>query len=167
MLSRTKGNTGRKEHSFPLLPLCWIRTPLPEVVVLIATLLREGCYSCWWWVLILPWKPPSCPGPAQPAVSQVTVSMAGCAKRCKQGLVKFALSLHKLVTGTLIKDIPSMCHALGQGGLGCTFVFREEKEGRYFDVDIVMCVGFSQSTTCGCAAAAAAADSTKMLSYEF
>uniref|UniRef100_A0AAQ5YFQ2 EF-hand domain-containing protein n=1 Tax=Amphiprion ocellaris TaxID=80972 RepID=A0AAQ5YFQ2_AMPOC len=30
--------------------------------------------------------------------------MAGCAKRCKQGLVKFALSLHKLVTGTLNKD---------------------------------------------------------------
>uniref|UniRef100_A0A8C4HGK8 EF-hand domain-containing protein n=1 Tax=Dicentrarchus labrax TaxID=13489 RepID=A0A8C4HGK8_DICLA len=30
--------------------------------------------------------------------------MTGCAKRCKQGLVKFALSLHKLVTGTLIKD---------------------------------------------------------------
>uniref|UniRef100_A0A3B5AVN7 Potassium voltage-gated channel interacting protein 1 n=1 Tax=Stegastes partitus TaxID=144197 RepID=A0A3B5AVN7_9TELE len=30
--------------------------------------------------------------------------MAGCAKRCKQGLVKFALSLHKLVTGSLIKD---------------------------------------------------------------
>ncbi|KAM3612441.1 uncharacterized protein V6R79_008428 [Siganus canaliculatus] len=29
--------------------------------------------------------------------------MTGCAKRCKQGLVKFALSLHKLVTGTLIK----------------------------------------------------------------
>ncbi|KAE8285926.1 Kv channel-interacting protein 1 [Larimichthys crocea] len=30
--------------------------------------------------------------------------MTGCAKRCKQGLVKFALTLHKLVTGTLIKD---------------------------------------------------------------
>ena len=29
--------------------------------------------------------------------------MTGGAKRCKQGLVKFALSLHKLVTGTLIK----------------------------------------------------------------
>ncbi|KAJ3587183.1 hypothetical protein NHX12_010781 [Muraenolepis orangiensis] len=27
--------------------------------------------------------------------------MAGCAKRCKQGLVKFAVSLHRLVTGTL------------------------------------------------------------------
>ncbi|CAB1337103.1 unnamed protein product, partial [Coregonus sp. 'balchen'] len=31
------------------------------------------------------------------------VRMAGCAKRCKQGLVKFVLSLHKLVTGTLKK----------------------------------------------------------------
>ncbi|KAM9413802.1 A-type potassium channel modulatory protein KCNIP1-like isoform 4-T6 [Salvelinus alpinus] len=30
--------------------------------------------------------------------------MAGCAKRCKQGLVKCVLSLHKLVTGTLNKD---------------------------------------------------------------
>nr|XP_023845396.1 Kv channel-interacting protein 1-like isoform X2 [Salvelinus alpinus] len=30
--------------------------------------------------------------------------MAGCAKRCKQGLVKFVLSLHKLITGTLKKD---------------------------------------------------------------
>ncbi|XP_023184870.1 Kv channel-interacting protein 1 isoform X1 [Xiphophorus maculatus] len=30
--------------------------------------------------------------------------MTGCAKRCKQGLVKFAFTLHKLVTGTLIKD---------------------------------------------------------------
>uniref|UniRef100_A0A3P8PQZ4 EF-hand domain-containing protein n=1 Tax=Astatotilapia calliptera TaxID=8154 RepID=A0A3P8PQZ4_ASTCA len=30
--------------------------------------------------------------------------MTGCAKRCKQGLVKFAVTLHKLVTGTLIKD---------------------------------------------------------------
>lgn len=29
--------------------------------------------------------------------------MAGCAKRCKQGFVKFVLSLHRLVTGTLIK----------------------------------------------------------------
>uniref|UniRef100_A0A8C7KU95 EF-hand domain-containing protein n=1 Tax=Oncorhynchus kisutch TaxID=8019 RepID=A0A8C7KU95_ONCKI len=30
--------------------------------------------------------------------------MAGCAKRCKQGLVKCVLSLYKLVTGTLNKD---------------------------------------------------------------
>ncbi|KAM9511921.1 A-type potassium channel modulatory protein KCNIP1-like isoform 1-T2 [Salvelinus alpinus] len=30
--------------------------------------------------------------------------MAGCAKRCKQGLVKSVLSLHKLITGTLKKD---------------------------------------------------------------
>lgn len=29
--------------------------------------------------------------------------MTGCAKRCKQGFVKFVLSLHRLVTGTLIK----------------------------------------------------------------
>lgn len=49
------------------------------------------------------WEPLSCSGPAQPIVSQVPVRMTGCAKRCKQGLVKFALSLHKLVTGTLIK----------------------------------------------------------------
>ncbi|XP_052431049.1 Kv channel-interacting protein 1 isoform X1 [Carassius gibelio] len=30
--------------------------------------------------------------------------MSGCARRCKHGLVKFALSVSKLVTGTLIKD---------------------------------------------------------------
>uniref|UniRef100_A0A3B4EKN3 EF-hand domain-containing protein n=1 Tax=Pygocentrus nattereri TaxID=42514 RepID=A0A3B4EKN3_PYGNA len=30
--------------------------------------------------------------------------MSACAKRCKHGLVKFAVSVHKLVTGTLIKD---------------------------------------------------------------
>ncbi|KAK0144861.1 hypothetical protein N1851_016568 [Merluccius polli] len=36
-------------------------------------------------------------------LSMVSGSMAGCAKRCKQGLVKFAVSLHRLVTGTLIK----------------------------------------------------------------
>lgn len=29
--------------------------------------------------------------------------MTGCAKRCKHGFVKFVLSLHRLVTGTLIK----------------------------------------------------------------
>lgn len=42
-------------------------------------------------------------GCAEPAVSRLVGRMTGCAKRCKQGLVKFALSLHKLVTGTLIK----------------------------------------------------------------
>ncbi|KAF7702282.1 hypothetical protein HF521_001565 [Silurus meridionalis] len=31
--------------------------------------------------------------------------MSVCAKQCKHGLVKFAVSVHKLVTGTLIKDI--------------------------------------------------------------
>ncbi|XP_072295811.1 A-type potassium channel modulatory protein KCNIP1-like isoform X1 [Eucyclogobius newberryi] len=43
--------------------------------------------------------------------------MAGCAKRCKQGLVKFAISVHKLVTGTLSKDkadddleMTTVCH---------------------------------------------------------
>uniref|UniRef100_A0A3Q3DCI3 Potassium voltage-gated channel interacting protein 1 n=1 Tax=Hippocampus comes TaxID=109280 RepID=A0A3Q3DCI3_HIPCM len=30
--------------------------------------------------------------------------MAGCAKRCKRAVVKFVLSLHKLLTGTLSKD---------------------------------------------------------------
>uniref|UniRef100_A0A3P8VDM6 Potassium voltage-gated channel interacting protein 1 n=1 Tax=Cynoglossus semilaevis TaxID=244447 RepID=A0A3P8VDM6_CYNSE len=30
--------------------------------------------------------------------------MAGCAKRCKQGLVKFAVTLHRLVAGSLKKD---------------------------------------------------------------
>ncbi|XP_051514462.1 Kv channel-interacting protein 1-like isoform X1 [Myxocyprinus asiaticus] len=30
--------------------------------------------------------------------------MLGCARRCKHGLVKFAVSVSKLVTGTLIKD---------------------------------------------------------------
>ncbi|KAI9538879.1 hypothetical protein NQZ68_008956 [Dissostichus eleginoides] len=29
--------------------------------------------------------------------------MSGCAKRCKQGLIKFAVTMHKLLTGTLIK----------------------------------------------------------------
>lgn len=38
-------------------------------------------------------------------VLQVTVRMTGCAKRCKQGIIKFALSLHKLVTGTLNKGM--------------------------------------------------------------
>ncbi|KAM7389763.1 hypothetical protein PAMP_023721 [Pampus punctatissimus] len=56
-------------------------------------------------LLILFWKPLFGSGPAPPAVSWVTVRMTGCAKRCKQGLVKFALSLHKLVTGTLIKEL--------------------------------------------------------------
>lgn len=39
------------------------------------------------------------------AAPQVAVTMAGCAKRCQQGLVKFASSLHKLITGTLIKGL--------------------------------------------------------------
>uniref|UniRef100_A0A3P9JPI9 EF-hand domain-containing protein n=1 Tax=Oryzias latipes TaxID=8090 RepID=A0A3P9JPI9_ORYLA len=30
--------------------------------------------------------------------------MSGCTRRCKQGLIKFALTLHKLLTGTLSKD---------------------------------------------------------------
>ncbi|KAF6726692.1 Kv channel-interacting protein 1 [Oryzias melastigma] len=30
--------------------------------------------------------------------------MAGCTRRCKRGLIKFALTLHKLLTGTLSKD---------------------------------------------------------------
>ncbi|KAM6953312.1 uncharacterized protein FYW47_013919 [Aplochiton taeniatus] len=35
--------------------------------------------------------------------AKVGLRMSGCAQRCKRGLVKFAMSLHKLVTGTLIK----------------------------------------------------------------
>ncbi|XP_047676046.1 Kv channel-interacting protein 1 isoform X1 [Tachysurus fulvidraco] len=43
--------------------------------------------------------------------------MSACAKHCKHGLVKFAVSVHKLVTGTLIKDrydddleVTMVCH---------------------------------------------------------
>lgn len=45
-------------------------------------------------------------------------------------LMKYSAALVFLFFFFSPSDIHSMCHALGQGGLGCTFVFREEKEGR-------------------------------------
>src|SRR4029434_6177280 len=44
-----------------------------------------------------------CSPPSDFVTPTLWVRMSGCAKRCKRGLVKFAFSLHKLVTGTLTK----------------------------------------------------------------
>ncbi|CAB1428129.1 unnamed protein product [Pleuronectes platessa] len=107
-LSRTRGR-----HSERRVASCTPSSTLDSYA-----LARGSCIDCPFAVrrllqlllvlLILSWRPPSSSGPAQPAVSRVTGGMAGCAKRCKQGLVKFVLSLHRLVTGTLSKgSLPS------------------------------------------------------------
>src|SRR4029434_8523499 len=62
-----------------------------------------------------------CSPPSDFVTPTLWVRMSGCAKRCKRGLVKFAFSLHKLVTGTLTKG--KYCNVVGGVcGVSCVCV---------------------------------------------